>query len=464
VTRRGTARGRERASPGRNAGPAVALDHAADGGPPDVVRRAPFADSPHVGARGQQTQQRILDAALAAFGEAGYDQTSIDRIAAGAGCSRAAFYQYFSGKEDVFRLLTGEVARQLTASTEALEPVTATTAGWLALRAWVTRFSDIYKRYEPVFHAFQAASESDVAVAAGSARWSARTVSRIRSRIATTTLRPREIDAVILQLLECATRTHDVARILRSAAPGHFAEDRVGDALADVAHRSFFGVLSEVNVHPPPRERPPILRFDPVIREAFGSGGPPAELTPAGRETWEALLEAGRKVFAERGYHRTRVGDVAEAAGVSRAAFYRYFPDRERLARALTTRAVQTVARVFAELPASASEGDAAGKGALRRWLRRYNLAQVGEAAMLRVWVDAALQDAGLRGSAAPALDWGRRAMASFLERRGFGDAQTEGVVALAHLSAFGTRERDAAEVEAAARIVEQGLLALGAG
>ena len=46
---------------------AVTLDAQADGGPADVVRRAPFADNPHVGARGQRTQQRILDAALEAF-------------------------------------------------------------------------------------------------------------------------------------------------------------------------------------------------------------------------------------------------------------------------------------------------------------------------------------------------------------------------------------------------------------
>ena len=45
-----------------------------------VVRRAPFSDNPRVGARGQRTQQRILDAALRAFGEQGYHGCSIERI------------------------------------------------------------------------------------------------------------------------------------------------------------------------------------------------------------------------------------------------------------------------------------------------------------------------------------------------------------------------------------------------
>jgi AcrR family transcriptional regulator len=424
----------------------------------DAVRRAPFAESPHVGARGQRTRQRILDAALQGFGETGYEACSVDSIARRAACSRAGFYQYFAGKEDVFRELTGQVARQLDASTEALEALTPGEAGWRALRGWVARHAAIYARYEPVFHAFQAASERDDAVASGSVRWGARTVSRIRSRIAGAALRPRELDPVILQLLECVARTQDVAGILRSAAAGHYAEDRVCDALADVLHRTWFGLREGVNVHPPAARRPPVLRFDPVVREAFARREPP---TPSGRQTWEALLEAGRRTFAGRGYHRTRIGDVTETADVSRAAFYRYFEDKDQLARILTTRAMQVVSRVLAELPVSALDGGAAGRRALRRWLRRYGRAQVHEAAMLRVWVDAALQDAALRANSAAALDWGRRALARFLERRGFGDVDTDGVVLIALLSAFGARERTPAEVEAAARVVERGFLGL---
>ena len=90
-------------------------DLALDGEPGPVVRRAPFSDNPTVGARGQRTQQRIVDAALQTFGEKGYHQCSIDRITRLAGCSRVGFYQYFSGKEDLFRHLSGQVARQLDA-------------------------------------------------------------------------------------------------------------------------------------------------------------------------------------------------------------------------------------------------------------------------------------------------------------------------------------------------------------
>ena len=135
-----------------------------------AVRRAPYSDNPTVGTRGLRTQQRILDAALQVLGEHGYERSTIEPIAQLAGCSRVSFYQYFAGKEDVFRHLAAQVARQLRASAEALEPLTPDAAGWDALRGWVGRYADIYARYEPVFRAFGAAAETDEALVGGSQR------------------------------------------------------------------------------------------------------------------------------------------------------------------------------------------------------------------------------------------------------------------------------------------------------
>ena len=63
------------------------------------------------------------------FGEVGYHQCSIDSITKLAGCSRVSFYQYFESKEDVFRHLAVQVARQLNASTDLLDPLTPDLAG-----------------------------------------------------------------------------------------------------------------------------------------------------------------------------------------------------------------------------------------------------------------------------------------------------------------------------------------------
>lgn len=59
--------------------------------------------------------------------------------------------------------------------------------------------------------------------------------------------------------------------------------------------------------------------------------GPPPTLSAKGRQTQEAIEQAARKLFAERGFHGTTLSDITSAAGKSPAAFYRYFADKEDL-------------------------------------------------------------------------------------------------------------------------------------
>ncbi len=105
-------------------------------------------------------------------------------------------------------------------------------------------------------------------------------------------------------------------------------------------------------------------------------------------------MDAGRDLFVIRGYHDTHINDVAAAAGLSKGAFYRYFESKDRLVQVLAVQAIRTVSTALADIPA-ATAPDGAG---LRRWLRRYNATQAAEAAMIRVWADAAHHDATLQG------------------------------------------------------------------
>ena len=321
------------------------------------------------------------------------------------------------------------------------------------------RYGEIFRRYEPVFHAFHAASESDATVAAGSQRWAERNLVRIRSRVEAPKVPPRQVDAVLGLLFETSTRVQHISGLLRTAVPGEYSYERVEDALTDVIHRSLFGRDDAVNAHPRAAHRPRALRFDPLMGDAFAKGTGTNDLTAAGRRTLTSLMEAGRQVFAERGYHQTRVDDVVEAAGVSHGAFYRYFQNKDQLARILTAGAVSAVSVVFAEIPTDEAQDPTTARPALKRWLRRYNTAHTSEAVMARVWADAALQDATLRANSAPAFDWGRRKMVAFLEPRRFGDVDTEAMVMVAFLSAFGARPRSAVEVDSATLVIEQGFL-----
>lgn len=56
--------------------------------------------------------------------------------------------------------------------------------------------------------------------------------------------------------------------------------------------------------------------------------GARAPLTPRGQRTRERLLAAARAVFEERGFDGTRMGDIAEAAGVSHGTVYTWFPTK----------------------------------------------------------------------------------------------------------------------------------------
>ncbi|BBX51192.1 TetR/AcrR family transcriptional regulator [Mycolicibacterium poriferae] len=61
----------------------------------------------------------------------------------------------------------------------------------------------------------------------------------------------------------------------------------------------------------------------------------PGNLSAKGRQTREAIAQAARTLFAERGFHGTTLSDITSAAGRSPAAFYRYYTDKEDLLAAL---------------------------------------------------------------------------------------------------------------------------------
>jgi AcrR family transcriptional regulator len=422
-----------------------------------ATRRAPFSDNPTVGARGQRTQQRILDAALTVFGELGYERTSIDRIAQAAGCSRVSYYQYFASKEDVFRHLAEQVNRELRSSTDTLDRVGADAAGRDALRWWVQRYAAIYARYEPVFSAFPAAVENDEALADGSARVGLRNAARLQAKFTGTILPPRQLAPAVSLLHSTVNRSLEIAHLLESVLPGNYAEPRVADAITDVVHRSLFGA-TEVNARrllPTIEARPDGANLRALLAKADITEEHSLEEKPA----LASLLTAGHAVLVRRGYHASRIDEIVATAGVSRGAFYRYFDNRDALAEVLAARALRALSGVFVDIPLGPRPDGTTDRAALRRWLRRYNTIHGNEVAMTRVWVDAALQEPSLEEDSAAALDFGRRAVLPFLAGRGFGDPSVDAMVMVGLVDAFGGRPRSAADIDAAVHVIDQGIL-----
>ncbi len=56
------------------------------------------------------------------------------------------------------------------------------------------------------------------------------------------------------------------------------------------------------------------------------------KVVPEYKETAkQRIIEAGARVFIERGYYRTTMENVAEALGVSKGAIYQYFKSKQQL-------------------------------------------------------------------------------------------------------------------------------------
>ncbi|MEO8605966.1 MAG: TetR/AcrR family transcriptional regulator [bacterium] len=66
-------------------------------------------------------------------------------------------------------------------------------------------------------------------------------------------------------------------------------------------------------------------------------------------QTAGALLEAARRVLSAKGYHGTKIVDIARTAGVGVGTFYLYYPTKEALFLELVE---DTVARLKVELDA----------------------------------------------------------------------------------------------------------------
>jgi AcrR family transcriptional regulator len=396
------------------------------------------------------------------FAEVGYHRAGVNRITKLAECSRAAFYQYFSSKEDVFRHLAGQVGRQLTASAEALEPITPDQAGWDALRAWIDRHAAIYERYEPVFRVFQAAAESDEAVATGAADVGARDVAIAHAKLAGTTLPNRHVTDVMALLLNVMSWAPRLAQMLRAALPaGSLPEERVTLALTDMAHRTLFGRQDGVNVHRPEGRLPRVPEGGELL-ERLQADAAPKESTPAGVPTVELMVETARDVLVQRGYHATRVDDITDAAGISHGTFYRYFENKDHIVRLVTVRALKQINEAFddvPDVPAATGAGTTTGGAAIRQWLRRYRATQASEAVMLRVWADAIADDPLLAMESSAAIDWGRQRLVKFLESRGFGDVEVDALLMMPLLDAVGGIRNVPAPIDAAALVLERGLL-----
>ncbi|MBW8706423.1 Fatty acid metabolism regulator protein [Streptomyces sp. MBT84] len=106
--------------------------------------------SRRLGAKGNRTRQRILDAAETVFVELGYHDASIVKITEAAGVAQGTFYIYFPGKRELFEELVDDLNRRVrqamtTASESGGSRLAAERAGFAAYFAFVAEHPGLYR-------------------------------------------------------------------------------------------------------------------------------------------------------------------------------------------------------------------------------------------------------------------------------------------------------------------------------
>lgn len=384
----------------------------------EITRREPFGASPTVGSRGSGTYRKILEAALKVFAEHGYDGAQIELIAEAAGCSRPAFYQYFSGKSDVFWRLADELARAMDDLTKQLGKSTPNAAGVEQLVQWFEGIWDLYDSYKPMFSSYSIAAREGADRIAASGRASVRIGRRLVPALdGISDAVQKELEKLILPIVISGIYYWEMIY-------PNLPRERYSECAAMALHRLQHGAIKGVNATAhsgsAPKTSAPMPDFD---AEIFGEN-----TSARGRETRKVLLTAGAQVVIAKGYHDMRIDDVVEEAGVSHGTFYRHFESKERFFDILTVMAMGSNMELIERFPVNGDEAD------LHAWTHEWLLNHLRHGGVLSAWMEVeAPGPQRYRYGSVVAVGMIER-VRRILDRRGFGDTETDALLMIGML------------------------------
>jgi AcrR family transcriptional regulator len=179
----------------------------------------------------------LLDAGTAVLAERGYHAARVDDIVRAARTSHGTFYLYFANKEDLFRALAEDCARDMASLAADLGPVAPGPEGVDELRSWVARFFAVYRRHGAVIRAWMESQVGDrelIRLGRGAFREIAESlVARIREAEPGHVPDPELAAAALVAMVERVA-------FYTSRNVG-LDEEEVCDGLAVLLHRGVFG-------------------------------------------------------------------------------------------------------------------------------------------------------------------------------------------------------------------------------
>jgi AcrR family transcriptional regulator len=346
---------------------------------PDKLRRPGYAPAANagVGRRGLHTRDRILWRAAEVFLANGFHATSLDAIAKSAHASRATVYQYFAGKEQIFRELSALAERDVLAHGERLGELGPTVDGVDALHRWLVEWADIYDAHAAVFAEFPG-----IGTATGLSVIDASTAAdefdqTVTDRLQTARLRDLEVDDAAAAL----GRIPHMVHLYRYRAMFPLPDRATVTWSLTVALQLmlFPETPADVLQAVAPQVTNGCARTPPHALSS--AAATPAASLAAGSPIPQVVLTVSSALFAERGYYAIGMEDIAAAADVSRATLYRYFSAKDKILAELTRRAVVEIEEHAAALPVMAA-------GSLTEWMLGYVQFHRGYRGVIRAWFD----------------------------------------------------------------------------
>lgn len=346
--------------------------------PDGMRRRAGYGPyTAVVGERGAHTRLLITAEALRQFEEYGYHETSVDGIAKALGISRPTLYQYFESKQDILAELLRGAGQDMKRLGRRLGPLGPTRLGFDNLHWWVGEWAYVYDKHATVHTQWAVINTPDSPLRPMALDMFSQFYPNVAARLESSNVRGIEPLEAANALVNVLMR-YNFYRNMGFAPPR--SPDELLGGLAVCLQLMLFPdtparVLDEI-AGPEPLDvsGPPVYPVfagavsDPVVPGA--PARPKRRLGPRGERTRLAIMDAGARLFTERGYYGTNVDDLLAELGLSRGSFYKYFADKADLLLELGEELLAALGPIDARFAAISPEQDV--RDQLREWFLEY--------------------------------------------------------------------------------------------